>query len=261
VEEGQTLTALKPFDDLMLRFMERNDVPGCSLAVGRNGKLIYARGFGFADPARPVTADSLFRIASVSKPITAVALLQLVQAKKVSLDDPVLKYVRADVKDRRWQDVTVRHCLQHRSGMDRELRRSDRDGRPDHARPQCFVSALPRSALECAHEPTPKQLPHKNRNLRDAKVFAAVSLIYAWPIRQERTGRILALAPSKISSAFALQPRRARAVLPECGPDTMNPCDRSSSSAGAFRKSGACCVPAECYTSAICGSSVKSNRR
>src|SRR5262245_42912196 len=102
--------------------MERNDVPACSLAVSRKGKLVYARGFGFADAerTRPVSPDSLFRIASVSKPITAVAVLQLVQAKKVGLDDPVLKYVRVPVKDTRWQNVTVRHCLQQRSGMDRD---------------------------------------------------------------------------------------------------------------------------------------------
>jgi N-acyl-D-amino-acid deacylase len=118
---GEAVAGLKPFDELMLRFVEQNDVPACSLAVGRKGRLVYARGFGFADAARtrPVSPESLFRIASVSKPITAVAVLQLVQTKKVALDDPVLKYVKAEVKDRRWQKVTVRHCLQHRAGMDR----------------------------------------------------------------------------------------------------------------------------------------------
>jgi N-acyl-D-amino-acid deacylase len=68
-----------------------------------------------------VAPESLFRIASVSKPITAVAVLQLAAKGKVVLDDPVLKYVKADVKDPRWQKVTVRHCLQHRTGMDRTV--------------------------------------------------------------------------------------------------------------------------------------------
>jgi N-acyl-D-amino-acid deacylase len=119
---GNAVPDLKPFDELMLRFMEQNNVPACSLAVGRRGRLVYARGFGFSDAAqtRPVGPESLFRIASVSKPITAVATLQLVEAKKIALDDPVLKYVNVSVKDRRWESVTIRHCLQHRSGMDRD---------------------------------------------------------------------------------------------------------------------------------------------
>jgi CubicO group peptidase (beta-lactamase class C family) len=119
---GDEVPGLKPFDQLLLQFMRENQVPGCSLAVGRRGELVYARGFGFADEKRmvPVTPRWLFRIASVSKPVTAVAVMQLVQAGKIALDEPVLKYVNAKVNDPRWQRVTILHCLQHRSGMDRE---------------------------------------------------------------------------------------------------------------------------------------------
>jgi len=118
---GDAVAGLKPFDELLLQFMMQNSVPACSLAVGRKGRLVYARGFGFADAkqTQPVTPESLFRIASVSKPITSVAVLQLLQAGKISLDEPVLKYVKATVKDQRWQRVTISHCLQHRLGMDR----------------------------------------------------------------------------------------------------------------------------------------------
>jgi N-acyl-D-amino-acid deacylase len=120
---------LAPFDQLMTSFLKEHHVPGGSLAVARHGKLVYARGFGFADAAtnRPVEPVSLFRIASVSKPLTAVAVLQLVDRKKVTLDDPVLKYVRlrphlekGTERDPRWDKITVRHCLHHTGGWDRD---------------------------------------------------------------------------------------------------------------------------------------------
>src|SRR4051794_22532805 len=63
---------LKPLDDLMLSFILQHEVPGAAVAVARNGKLVYARGFGLADVKKKeaVQPNSLFRIASVSKPIT-----------------------------------------------------------------------------------------------------------------------------------------------------------------------------------------------
>src|SRR5687768_6692933 len=75
---GRADAALAPFDDLMTAFLREHDVPGAALAVARDGRLIYARGFGVADraTAAPVEPDSLFRIASLSKPITAVAIFK-----------------------------------------------------------------------------------------------------------------------------------------------------------------------------------------
>lgn len=120
---------LAPFDRLMTAFLKDHQVPGGSLAVTRHGRLVYARGFGFADVEKkvPVRPHSLFRVASVSKPLTAVAVLQLADRKKVRLDDPVLKYVRlrphlepGTEVDPRWRKVTVRQCLQHTGGWDRD---------------------------------------------------------------------------------------------------------------------------------------------
>ena len=108
----------------------RRAVPGAALAVARHGRLVYARGFGYADPkARtPVQPDSLFRVASVSKPITGVAVLRLVERGKVKLDDPVRKYLRVaphlaagKPPDPRWHAVTVRHCLHHTGGWDSDI--------------------------------------------------------------------------------------------------------------------------------------------
>src|SRR5215212_9997076 len=88
---GEADADLAPFDKLLTTFVRENKVPGASLAVTRQGRLVYARGFGYADrdKKRAVQPASLFRIASVSKPITAVAVLQLVEQKKLKLEDKV----------------------------------------------------------------------------------------------------------------------------------------------------------------------------
>ncbi len=123
---GKAPPALASFDRMMLDFLPGHDVPGAALAVGRNGKVVYARGFGYADreARRPVQPHSLFRIASVSKPITAVAVLQLVDRGKLQLDQHVfdLLGLRPPKKgfDPRWRKVTVRHLLTHRGGWDRD---------------------------------------------------------------------------------------------------------------------------------------------
>lgn len=120
---------LAAFDDLLTGFVTRHKIPGASLAVAKGGKLVYARGYGVAvaGEKRPVQPTSLFRIASISKPITAVGVLQLAERKKLKLDDPVFDHLplkpfvpKGGKPDPRWKDVTVRHCLQHTGGWDRD---------------------------------------------------------------------------------------------------------------------------------------------
>src|SRR5205814_145249 len=115
--------------DLLTQFLKDNELPGAAVAVTRGGRLVYARGFGYRDVEnkKPIEPAALFRIASVSKPFTAVAVMQLVDAGKVNLDDPVLKYVKLEPfmpeggkPDERWAKVTVRQCLRHTGGWDRD---------------------------------------------------------------------------------------------------------------------------------------------
>jgi N-acyl-D-amino-acid deacylase len=114
---------LAPFDDLLHRFVADQQLPGAQLAVSKDARLVYARGFGLADrqQQRPVQPADLFRIASVSKPITAVAILQLVERGQISLDTDVWQQLGlAAPADPRWKRVTIRHLLQHTGGWDRE---------------------------------------------------------------------------------------------------------------------------------------------
>ena len=120
---------LAAYDDLMAAFMREHNPPGAALAVAYHGRLVYARGFGHADVEKrePVRPTSLFRIASVSKPFTSAAVMKLVEEGRLKLDErvfPILKLEphlgRGERLDPRWHEVTVRHCLQHTGGWDRD---------------------------------------------------------------------------------------------------------------------------------------------
>jgi N-acyl-D-amino-acid deacylase len=79
---------LVSFDREVEKFMAARKVPGGALAVVKDRRLVWARGYGWADreAQEPVRPESLFRIASISKPITAVATLQLVEQGRLGLD-------------------------------------------------------------------------------------------------------------------------------------------------------------------------------
>ena len=109
--------------------MTAREVPGGALAVVKDRRLVYARGYGWANREKeaPVHPDSLFRIASISKALTGVAVLQLVEAGKLALDAsafdlldlPALRQPGAEI-DPRLRSITVRQLLHHTGGWDRD---------------------------------------------------------------------------------------------------------------------------------------------
>jgi CubicO group peptidase (beta-lactamase class C family) len=100
---------------------------GASVAISKDGKLVYARGFGYADPTTraPFQPDALSRIASISKVPTMAAVMHLVEGGSLSLDDKVLDLLPAFAApapaDPRTADITVRHLLGHSAGWNREV--------------------------------------------------------------------------------------------------------------------------------------------
>jgi N-acyl-D-amino-acid deacylase len=124
---GAAVPGMGSYDQTITDFMRKYAIPGGAVAVLRDGKLIYARGFGYADVANktPVRPDALFRIASVSKPITAAAIMKLVEEGKLKLDDRVAPFIAhltpasGATVDPRWEQITVRHLLTHTGGWDR----------------------------------------------------------------------------------------------------------------------------------------------
>lgn len=129
---GRADGRLAPLDDLMTEFIKEHKVVGAVLAVSRFGRLVYSRGFGYADlEAKEIMQpDASFRIASLSKPITSAAVVLLAQEELFDLDDPVLEHLDSKLlggalpHDKRWGDVTIRMLLQHTGGFDR-LRTED----------------------------------------------------------------------------------------------------------------------------------------
>jgi len=115
------------YDQIIPDLMRKYAIPGGAVAVLRDGKLIYARGFGYSDVQNktPVLPDALFRIASVSKPITGVAIMKLVEEGKLELDDRVAPFIAdltpgpGGIVDPRWEQITIRQLLNHTGGWDR----------------------------------------------------------------------------------------------------------------------------------------------
>ena len=124
---GEANPALAPIDQLMTAFLQKHDIPGAALAVTRRSRLVYARGFGFADTdsGRVVQPNSLFRIASISKPVTATAVMQLCSRMKIAMDRRVFDILPAKEwlpmkHDERLREITIRQLIQHTAGWDRD---------------------------------------------------------------------------------------------------------------------------------------------
>jgi CubicO group peptidase (beta-lactamase class C family) len=104
------------YTEAIMASFYRADAPGAAVLVARGDAILYRGARGLADVASgaPLTADSVFRIGSVSKQFAAAGLLKLVEAGKVSLDDPLSKYV-ADFPNA--GHITVLELLNHTSGV------------------------------------------------------------------------------------------------------------------------------------------------
>jgi len=106
-------------------FMNHWDIKGASVAVARDGRLVYARGFGYSSLSDSVLTQPYhrFRIASISKLVTAIAIMKLQEEGRLSINDRVFgpdgilkDTIFASPKDKRVFDITVGHLLSHKGG-------------------------------------------------------------------------------------------------------------------------------------------------
>jgi CubicO group peptidase (beta-lactamase class C family) len=114
-------------------FIEKGQLPGIIVAVARDGKLGYFEAWGMRDAERkkPMTPDTIFRMYSMTKPVTGAAVMTLVDADKISLDDPLSKYL-PEFKDMKVlvektdgttelvpakRPITLEHLMLHTSGL------------------------------------------------------------------------------------------------------------------------------------------------
>jgi len=126
---GELGNQLLPINALVLTTMQDNNIPGATVAVARDGVMVYERGFGYSDLEQKtqMAPDRTMRIASVSKPITAAAVLLLMEDGKLQLDDHVVdcllrsrKFELPENIDVAWSQITIRHLLQHSAGWNRD---------------------------------------------------------------------------------------------------------------------------------------------
>lgn len=117
---------MEQIDDMVYSYMSRNSVPGATLAVAKEGKLVYAKAYGFADKETGdrMTTNTRVRISSISKTVTAIAIMKLVEEGKINLDDKIFgpegllgdDYGTQRPYRQYITDLTVKHCLSHHVG-------------------------------------------------------------------------------------------------------------------------------------------------
>jgi D-alanyl-D-alanine carboxypeptidase len=107
-------------DNFIRAEMKSKNIPGLSLVVVKRGEIIKSQGYGLANRGlnTPAAPDTVYKIASVSKQFMATAIMLLAQDGRLSVDDPVRKYLND--APAAWNDITVRHLLTHTAGLVRE---------------------------------------------------------------------------------------------------------------------------------------------
>lgn len=110
--------ASRPAVDAMFADLTTPGSPGCALGVYRDGKIVYAKGYGLANVEErvPITPQTVFDIGSVSKQFTAASILLLERQGKVRLDDDVRTYV-PELPDYSGRRITILQLLNHTSGV------------------------------------------------------------------------------------------------------------------------------------------------
>ena len=207
---ARTETASPPVIDaaaleqLVAAEMREKSIPGLALAIVHNGKPLLVRGFGKANLEHdlPVTPDSVFMVGSISKPMLAVGVMLLAEQGKLKLDDPVSKHIPGTPES--WRGITLRHLLNHTSGIRRESPAFDAE------------KAVPDIDLITATFASPLDFPTgtKNQycNVCYFTLAEIISRVSGQPWPQFMASRVFAPAgmpATRTASPAALVPRRA----------------------------------------------------
>ena len=108
-------------DKLLGREMEKHHIAGAAVSVVKDGKLFFAKGYGYADLENGIPVDpeqTIFRIGSVAKLFTWTAVMQLVEQGKLDLDADINTYLDFRIPDTYPQPITLKHLLTHTSGFE-----------------------------------------------------------------------------------------------------------------------------------------------
>lgn len=137
-EVGLSSSRLKKVSAVLQRYIDQGEIAGAVSLVARKGRVVHLEAQGLSDLAtrKPLTADAIFRLASMTKPVTSLAVMMLVEDGHFLLDDPVAKFLPefklpmvavANAPNERAgagyrlvpaaRDITIRHLLMHTAGL------------------------------------------------------------------------------------------------------------------------------------------------
>jgi serine beta-lactamase-like protein LACTB len=141
-QSGRWADAAERGRQIMRAGLSEQNLPGASVAVGVDGEIVWAEGFGWSnlEGKSPVVPETRFRIADVSIALTSAAVGLLLEKQKLKLDDEIQTYVR-EFPRKPWP-VTVRHLMGHQSG----IRNDAGDEEPIDVHCEQTAEALPRFA-------------------------------------------------------------------------------------------------------------------
>ena len=111
-------------DELFAKEMEEYHIAGAAVSVVKDGKLFFAKGYGYADLENGIPVDpeqTIFRIGSVGKLFTWTAVMQLVEQGKLDLDADINTYLDFRIPDTYPQPITLKHLMTHTSGFEDRL--------------------------------------------------------------------------------------------------------------------------------------------
>ena len=207
-QPARPVAAADAVDKYVTAELTRRHIPGVALAIVRGGKVIKAQGYGKADLEHeiPVTPQTVFKIGSVSKQFLATGIMLLAQDGRLSVDDPVGKYI--DGVPESWRGITLRHFLTHTSGVLRE------GPAFDASRVQPDIDVI-RSAFAAPLEfPTGSKYQYCNVCYFSlAEVIARVSG-KPWDVfLTERVFAPTGMSATRTTTTTALVPRRARGYV------------------------------------------------
>jgi D-alanyl-D-alanine carboxypeptidase len=216
-------------DDYVREQMQKQHIPALSVAVIKDGRLVKAKGYGFANlehkvPARP---DTVYKIASVSKQLIAAGILLLAQDGKMSVDDPVSKHLEGTPES--WSGITVRHLLTHTSGIVREAPGFD------------YQKVQPDAEVVKTAYPLPLQFaPGEKYQYCNVGYFALAEIIRKvsgkpWPdFLSERVFSPLGMTSSRATTTIEIVPNRASGYAWTGGEQRNTPDGPAVRPSGAF---------------------------
>src|SRR6185369_13452840 len=124
ITDARSQNQITGLEKTIPQLMKKGDVPGLSIALIRNHRIVWSRGFGVKNAAtkEPVDEGTVFEAASLSKPLFAYAVLQLVDQGKFDLDRPLSNYLPGPyLPDERVNLITARMVLDHTTGFQNEV--------------------------------------------------------------------------------------------------------------------------------------------